>query len=110
MAFPCNQFAHQEPGTNQEIKQFAQEHGFSGILMDKVDVNGPGAHPVYRWLKEQSGDTSDLDWNFAKFLVRPDGSVYGRYSSAFFPNALRPEIDRILSENPERPTKGVSTY
>mmetsp|Transcript_172 Transcript_172/g.601 ORF Transcript_172/g.601 Transcript_172/m.601 type:complete len:106 (+) Transcript_172:335-652(+) len=98
MAFPCNQFGMQEPGTNEQIKAFAKSRGFTGDLMDKIDVNGPGQHPVYKWLKEQSGDEKDIDWNFAKFLVRPDGTVYGRYNSNWFPNALRPMIDTILEE------------
>mmetsp|Transcript_23799 Transcript_23799/g.61091 ORF Transcript_23799/g.61091 Transcript_23799/m.61091 type:complete len:105 (-) Transcript_23799:170-484(-) len=98
MAFPCNQFGHQEPGSDAEIKKFAYGHGFTGFLMDKVDVNGPSTHPVYSWLKEQSGDTSDISWNFAKFLVRPDGTVAGRYPPHTSPNALRPFIEQILGD------------
>jgi len=64
MAFPCNQFMGQEPGTNAEIKSFAQSKGFSGLLMDKVEVNGGGSSPVYKWLKMASGDEGPIAWNF----------------------------------------------
>jgi len=80
MAFPCNQFGSQEPGTNAEIQKFAEGKGFPGVLMDKINVNGSGLqHPVFKFLKESSGDVSPIPWNFNKFLVRPDGTVHGRY-------------------------------
>jgi len=66
IAFPCNQFMGQEPGTNQEIKQFAANKGFSGVLMDKIEVNGKNTSHVYSWLKMNSGDESPIAWNFAK--------------------------------------------
>jgi len=69
VAFPCNQFGDQELGTNAEIKAFAQEEfGFNGLLMDKVEVNGPNTHPVWIYLKKQF--RGDVVWNFAaKFIV-----------------------------------------
>jgi len=88
----------QEPGTNAQIKKFAESKGFTGALMDKIHVNDPDMHPVYKWLKEESGDLSPIDWNFAKFLISPDGAVHSRYPSSFSPNQLRPAIDRILAE------------
>jgi len=66
MAFPCNQFAFQEPGTNEEIKRFAEGKGFKGLLMDKINVNGSEASPVFQYLKVASHDTSFISWNFAK--------------------------------------------
>mmetsp|Transcript_34629 Transcript_34629/g.78278 ORF Transcript_34629/g.78278 Transcript_34629/m.78278 type:complete len:115 (-) Transcript_34629:56-400(-) len=78
VAFPCNQFGQQEPGSAAEIKEFVSKYGLdpNGAsnfhLMAKVDVNGPGAHPVYQWLKGVTG-SGDIGWNFAgKFLVRCD--------------------------------------
>lgn len=68
---PCIlQFGAQESGSNADIKKFAAGKGFTGKLMDKIDVNGPKTHPVYAYLKKASGDASDVRWNFAgKFLV-----------------------------------------
>lgn len=99
VAFPCNQFGGQEPGTNDEIKQFATQRGFEGagaLLMDKIDVNGANASPVYQYLKVASGDTSDIGWNFGKFLVRPDGTVFGRYAPTTSPNGLEKFIKEML--------------
>ena len=64
--FPCNQFGQQESGTNEQIKAFAAGQGFKGLLMDKLEVNGANASPVWRFLKVDSGDTSDITWNFEK--------------------------------------------
>ena len=66
VAFPCNQFLHQEPGTNEEIEDFARNKKKAEfMLMSKINVNGPETHPVYRWLKFSS-DKETIDWNFAK--------------------------------------------
>lgn len=69
VAFPCNQFGAQEPGSNAEIKAFATDKfGFNGLMMDKIDVNGPNTHPVWVYLKEKF--PGDVRWNFAaKFIV-----------------------------------------
>ena len=64
------QFGFQEPGTNEEIKAFAASKNFTGLLMDKINVNGSKTSPVFAYLKVASGDTSLIGWNFAKFLVR----------------------------------------
>lgn len=98
VAFPCNQFLFQEPGSNAEIKDFAKNKGFKGLLMDKIDVNGSQASPVYAYLKEASGDTSPIPWNFAKFLVRKDGTVFGRYGPKSTAAELSPLIDQLLAE------------
>jgi len=98
MAFPCNQFLNQEPGSNAAIKDFAQQKGFSGLLMDKIDVNGSQASPVYTYLKVASGDESAIPWNFAKFLVRRDGTVFGRYGPKSSANDLTPFIEQLLAE------------
>lgn len=102
MAFPCNQFGFQEPGTNEEIKEFAAARNFpeppQGLLMDKIKVNGRSASPVFQYLKVASGDTSIITWNFAKFLVKKDGTVHGRYGPKTNPLSLEPEIEALLKE------------
>jgi glutathione peroxidase len=75
LAFPCNQFGRQEPGSADEIKAFAASKGVTFRMMEKVDVNGAGAHLVYLYLKDQAG-ISSITWNFATyFVVSPDGDV-----------------------------------
>ncbi|KAL0029397.1 hypothetical protein WJX77_004644 [Trebouxia sp. C0004] len=99
VAFPCNQFLSQEPGSNKDIKEFARSKGFKGVLMDKIDVNGPKASPVYTFLKAASGDTSPISWNFAKFLVKKDGTVFGRYGPSSTAVDLTPHIEKLLAED-----------
>ncbi|EFN56130.1 hypothetical protein CHLNCDRAFT_48733 [Chlorella variabilis] len=96
-AFPCNQFASQEPGSNEEIKQFAAAHGFKGLLMDKINVNGSCASPVYNFLKVASSDTSPIMWNFAKFIVKRDGTVAGRFGPRTSPCSLEPQLQECLN-------------
>ena len=76
LAFPCNQFGAQEPGTAEQIKSFCQaSFGVKFPLMEKVDVNGPGTSAVYKWLKANTSE-ADIKWNFAtKFIVSRDGAV-----------------------------------
>ena len=76
LAFPCNQFGKQEPGTADEILDFVQsEYGVEFTMMEKVNVNGPDAHIVYKWLKSKAGPVR-ISWNFATyFIVGPDGHV-----------------------------------
>lgn len=96
VAFPCNQFGGQEPKSNAEIKKFAEGKSFPGLLMAKIDVNGPKASPIYTFLKEGSGDTSDIGWNFEKFLVKKDGTVAGRFSSRTASASLAPKIKELI--------------
>lgn len=84
IAFPCNQFGNQEPGTNIQIKNFCKTFNVTFTLAAKIDVNGEKEHPIYKYLKEKSGKNSDIKWNFEKFLVKPDGSVT-RHGSKFLP-------------------------
>lgn len=75
LGFPCNQFGNQEPGTTEEIKSFCTNvYGITFPISQKVEVNGPNAHPIYKYLKESSGVTN-IGWNFEKFLVSADGSI-----------------------------------
>jgi glutathione peroxidase len=75
LAFPCNQFGAQEPKSNEEIKEFASDKGVKFTMMDKINVNGPNASLVYKYLKAKAGP-SNISWNFATyFVVDPNGSV-----------------------------------
>jgi glutathione peroxidase len=75
IGFPCNQFGNQEPGTTEEIKTFCTNvYGITFPISQKVEVNGPNAHPVYKYLKENS-DITNIGWNFEKFLVSKDGLI-----------------------------------
>ena len=100
LAFPCNQFAHQEPGTDDEIQQFCQvQYGVSFPLFAKVDVNGPNAHPLYRHLTAQKRGllgSGAIKWNFTKFLVDRTGLVVKRYAPPVAPAAIAPAIERLL--------------
>ncbi len=101
LGFPCNQFGSQDPGNNTEIASFCQlNYGVSFPMMAKVDVNGPAAHPLYKWLvKEAPGilGTKSIKWNFTKFLVGKDGQVIGRYAPTDKPAGLKADIDRALA-------------
>lgn len=83
VGFPCNQFKGQEPGSNEEIKTFCTTtYGVTFPMMDKVEVNGEGRHPLYAELTaaaDASGEAGDVQWNFEKFLVSPAGEVVGRF-------------------------------
>jgi glutathione peroxidase len=83
VGFPCNQFGGQEPGTAQEIGTFCwTTYGVTFPMFEKIEVNGPGRHPVYSELTavpDGSGEAGDVKWNFEKFLVGPDGKVIARF-------------------------------
>jgi glutathione peroxidase len=80
---PCNQFGGQEPGGPEEIRTFCEtRYGVNFPLTEKIEVNGPGRHPLYAWL---TGDGGDIEWNFEKFLIGRDGHVIGRYPSGTSP-------------------------
>lgn len=99
LGFPCNQFAGQDPGTNEEIRNFCLlNYGVSFPMFEKIDVNGPNAAPLYQFLKnEKSGiGGKKIKWNFTKFLVDKDGTVLKRYASATAPEAIRDDIVKLL--------------
>ena len=100
LAFPCNQFGHQEPGSADEIAQFCQVNfGLSFPLMGKVEVNGEGATPLYRWMKDEAPGllgTKAIKWNFTKFLIDRQGKVVRRYAPTDKPEALRADIERLI--------------
>ncbi len=101
LGFPCNQFAGQEPGDAEQIGDFCQRnYGVSFPMFDKIDVNGSGAHPLYKWLKKESGGLlrgGPIKWNFTKFLVARDGSVVRRYAPTTEPSALAADIRAELA-------------
>jgi glutathione peroxidase len=100
LGFPCNQFGNQEPGTEAEILEFVTtRYEVDFPMFSKVEVNGDGACELYRMLtRAQPGDgpSSDVTWNFEKFLVGRDGTVIGRYSPMTSPDDLADVIARHL--------------
>ncbi|KAK1364833.1 Glutathione peroxidase [Heracleum sosnowskyi] len=100
LAFPCNQFGGQEPGSNPEIKQFACTRFKADFpIFDKVDVNGPSTAPVYQFLKSTSGGfLGDIvKWNFEKFLVDKNGKVVERYPPTTSPFQIEKDIQKLLA-------------
>ena len=100
LAFPCNQFGNQEPGGNAEILEFAtSKYGVTFPMFEKIDVNGENAAPLYAWLREQQpgdGESSDIAWNFTKFLVARDGSVVRRYEPMTTPEEIAEDLSAYL--------------
>ncbi len=97
LGFPCNQFGAQEPGTEAQIAQFCESrYNVSFPMFAKVAVNGPDAHPLYAWLRGQTGG-ADIGWNFAKFLVDGKGAVVKRYAPTDTPEAIEADIRRLLA-------------
>ena len=96
LGFPCNQFGRQEPGGNEQIRQFCDEYyNVSFPLFGRIDVNGANAHPLYTYLKaEKKGflGRQAIAWNFTKFLVGKNGDVVKRYSSRVTPEAIEREL------------------
>ena len=121
VGFPCDQFAHQEPGSDEEIAEFCRiNHGVTFRLMKKIDVNGPDAHPIFEYLKsvapteEYKGlkakathtmlkgisksveKDSDILWNFTKFLINRDGTVVKRFPPTTTPEDMEADIQSML--------------
>ncbi len=100
LAFPCNQFGAQEPGSAEEIAQFCiSRYATTFPLFAKVEVNGEHAHPLWRWLtREASGllGSHAIKWNFTKFLVGRDGQVLKRYAPQEKPELIGPDIEMAL--------------
>ena len=95
LAFPCNQFGEQEPGTNEEIKNFcSSKFDVTFRLFDKIDVNGKNESPLYTVLTDNEiTGKSDIKWNFEKFLIDKDGNIIAR-----FPSSVEPTSDKLISE------------
>jgi len=100
LGFPCNQFGAQEPGRAAEIASFCSSTYDVGFPMfDKVEVNGPGRHPLYDWLtREKRGflGSRDVKWNFTKFLTDREGRVVARFAPQVEPEAIKADIEKVL--------------
>lgn len=99
LGFPCNQFAGQDPGTNEEIRSFCQiNYGVTFPIFEKINVNGKNAAPLYQYLKKQKSGAlgSRIQWNFTKFLVDRKGNVVDRYAPDVKPEDLKADIERLL--------------
>jgi glutathione peroxidase len=101
LGFPCNQFGAQDSGSNAEIATFCQKnYGVSFTMMEKIEVNGAGAHPLYQWLTKAAPGllgTTGIKWNFTKFLVGKDGAVLKRYAPTDTPASLSKDIEAALA-------------
>lgn len=99
LGFPCDQFANQEPGDDGQISTFCERNfGVEFPMFSKIDVNGSGAHPLYRWLKSQRSGLlgGRITWNFTKFLIGRDGQVAGRFGPNRKPADLTEAVARAL--------------
>jgi glutathione peroxidase len=100
LGFPCDQFGHQEPGDEAEIRNFCSlNYEVSFPMFAKVDVNGDAAHPLWKWLKQEKGGLlglSAIKWNFSKFLIDREGRVIKRYAPTDKPESLRGDIEAAL--------------
>lgn len=101
LGFPCDQFGHQEPGDEAQIREFCTlDYGVDFPMFAKVEVNGRDAHPLWVWLKRQKRGllgTTAIKWNFTKFLVGRDGRVLARYGPRQAPEAMRADIEAALA-------------
>jgi glutathione peroxidase len=100
LGFPCNQFGAQEPGSNAEVQEFCKmNYGVTFPVLAKVDVNGDGTAPVFKWLKGQAKGilaTEAIKWNFTKFLVDKNGQVLDRYAPTTEPASMAKDIEKLL--------------
>ena len=100
LGFPCDQFGHQEPGDEAEIKNFCSlNYDVKFPLFAKVDVNGSNAHPLYKYLKKEAKGllgSESIKWNFTKFLVDKDGNVVRRYASTDTPQSIEKDVAAAL--------------
>ena len=101
LAFPCDQFGHQEPGSDEEIASFCEtNYGVDFPLFSKIEVNGDNAHPLYKFLKSEKGGLlgDAIKWNFTKFLIDKQGNVIERYAPLTPPDNIARDIERELAK------------
>ena len=101
LGFPCNQFANQDSGSNEEIHNFCQlNYGVTFTMFEKIDVNGENAHPLYKHLKKEAKGilSKEIKWNFTKFLIDADGNVVKRYAPTVKPSKMKEDIEKILKK------------
>lgn len=99
LGFPCNQFANQDSGSNEEIHQFCQlNYGVTFNMFEKINVNGPDAHPLYKFLRSEARGmfVSKIKWNFTKFLIDAQGNVIKRYAPTVKPLKIKKDIEKYL--------------
>jgi glutathione peroxidase len=99
LGFPCDQFGHQEPGNDEEIRGFCERnYGVTFPLFSKIEVNGENAHPLYKYLKAEAGGVlfDAIKWNFTKFLVGRQGQVLDRFAPFFKPEEIEEDIAKAL--------------
>ena len=100
LAFPCNDFLHQEPGTNEEIKNFCTlVYNVKFPIFDKLHVRGKEQHPLYAYLTSGGGNSSfkgRIKWNFTKFLIDQNGEIVGRFEPKVEPDEIAPQIEELL--------------
>jgi glutathione peroxidase len=103
MGFPCNQFGGQDPGSNADIASFCQlNYGLTFPMIEKIEVNGASAHPLYQWLCAEAPGllgSKAIKWNFTKFLVGRDGRVLKRYAPMDKPENLKADIEAALQQH-----------
>lgn len=100
LGFPCDQFGHQEPGNEEEIKAFCSTtYDVTFPMFAKVHVNGDDAHPLYAWLTSHQADTvgGRIEWNFTKFLLDRDGSLVDRFPSSQTPEQIERDVAAVLT-------------
>lgn len=101
LGFPCNQFGSQEPETNESMIETCEiNHGVTFQLLEKIEVNGNNAHPVFKWLKNKAGGFfgSRIKWNFTKFLIAADGETIKRYAPTTKPEKIEADIMKLLNK------------
>ena len=101
IAYPCNQFADQEPGTAAEIIQFQSQYNVTFPVVEKIDVNGPNADPAWTWMRESNAGPTvllkqDIEWNFHKYLIKSNGQVAFSYEPHHSPAVLKYDIEQVL--------------
>ena len=101
LGFPCNQFGKQDPGSNDEIMEFCQlNYGVSFPMFGKIEVNGSGADPLFKYLKKEAPGalgTQAIKWNFTKFLIDAEGNVVKRYAPTDKPAAIEKDVRKLLA-------------
>lgn len=101
LGFPCNQFASQDSGSNEEIHQFCLiNYGVSFTMFEKINVNGKDAHPLYKHLKNEAKGilSKEIKWNFTKFLIDANGKVIKRYAPTVAPLKIKSDIEKLLKK------------
>jgi len=101
LGFPCNQFAKQDSGSNEEINKFCQiNYGVTFTMFEKIDVNGQNTNPLYKYLKNEAKGflSKEIKWNFTKFLIDSEGNVIKRYAPTVAPLKIKADIEKSLKK------------